>query len=253
MHTDEQFEELENEEYELTITIILAMFLILADTKSELEKEVRAFYQKYGKDGVVTYKDARKWISERDHQRRLTALQLWVSDRFLAMGVDLEKQFRQIVEGVLKKEMDFFDIDLDLDKLSLEWGIDNLDWLERLSDDITLWKTRINNDLKRSTLTRMNIEEVLALVDKRFESMESVLKSLGVTESSAVGSIGRHEIFKKLGINKYQYFTQVDERRCETCGAMHGLIFPISAYEPGVTASPMHPNCRCWEIPIMED
>ena len=252
MYKNEQFEELEKEEYELTIAAILAMFVILADTRSELEKEVRAFYQKYGKDGVVTYKEARKWISEKDHRRRLTALQLWITERFLAMGVALEKQFRSIAEGVLKKEMDFFGIDLDIDQLSLRWGVDELNWLERLADDVNLWEIKINNDLKRSMLTRMSIEDVLELVNKRFESMNSVLKSLGVTESSAIGSIGRHEIFKQLGIKRYQYYTQVDERRCETCGEMHGHIFPISAYEPGVTASPMHPRCRCWEIPLMD-
>ena len=82
--------------------------------------------------------------------------------------------------------------------------------------------------------------------------MNSILNKLALTESTAVGSIARREIFKELGIKKYQFFTKPDERRCETCGAMHGLIFPISAYEIGVTASPLHPHCRCWEVPITD-
>lgn len=251
MYTNEQFEKLEEEEYALTEEAVLMMFLILADTKSNLEKEIRAFYQEYGKDGVVTYQEARKWISKQDHSRRLTTLQFYVSTRFADMLIELEDEFGKIVKGVLKKESDFFNMDLDVNRLSLQWGADNLDWIQRLSDDVTLWEYKLKNDLKVATLKRLTIEEVLDQVDKRFENMKSVLKTLGITESSAIGSIGRHEILKKLGVTKYRYYTRADERTCETCGAMHGLEFPISAYEPGVTASPMHPRCRCWEVPIM--
>ena len=60
------------------------------------------------------------------------------------------------------------------------------------------------------------------------------------------------EIFKKLGINRYGFYSRVDERRCEYCGSLHGKTFPITAYEVGVTASPIHPRCRCWEVPITD-
>ena len=90
------------------------------------------------------------------------------------------------------------------------------------------------------------------MLDKRFKSMESIIKTLGLSESTAVGSIARQRIFRELGITKYQFYTKADERTCETCGAMHGLIFPMSAYEVGVTASPVHPRCRCWEVPLWD-
>ena len=101
-------------------------------------------------------------------------------------------------------------------------------------------------------LRRDNIDDVLDMIDGRFTTMERVLKALGITETTAVGSVARKEIFKELGIQKYRFYTQADERTCEVCGAMHGLVFPMSSYEPGVTASPMHPRCRCFEIPIAD-
>ena len=72
MYTDEQFEQLEQEELEITEEEIALMLLLLSATKSTVEKELRDFYSKYGKDGVVTYQEARKWISSADHRRRLT-------------------------------------------------------------------------------------------------------------------------------------------------------------------------------------
>ena len=107
-------------------------------------------------------------------------------------------------------------------------------------------------DIKQSFHKGRNVNDVIAKLNTRFKSMEYVLTTLGLSESTAVGSMARRAIFKQLGVEKYQFYTKADERTCETCGSMHGLIFPISAFEIGVTASPLHPRCRCWEVPIVD-
>jgi SPP1 gp7 family putative phage head morphogenesis protein len=253
VYTDEQFEKLEQEERELTDEAIAVMLLLMANLKGNIEKELRNFYQQYGKDGVVTYAEARKWISQQNHQRRLTALLLYLSGEFISALSDLEKQFRDFLINVIGKESTFFGIEVDLDDiLTRKWGLDDLYWLERLETDVDLWKATIAKDIKHALHKGATLSEVLDRLDDRFKSIEYIMKKLGLTESTAVGSISRLEIFKELGIKKYQFFTKPDERRCETCGAMHGLVFPISAFEVGVTASPMHPHCRCWEVPIWD-
>lgn len=253
MYTDEQFEQLEQEERTLTNEEIALMILLLSDVKDNLKKELRDFYSKYGKDGVVTYAEARKWVNEKNHQRRLTALLLFVSGEFLLTYDKLVTHFHRFLKDVVSKEAAFFGVEIDVEKiLTRKWGFDDLYWLERLEADVNLWKVYIANDLKQSLHRGATIDDVLKLVDKRFASIESVLKKLGMTESTAVGSLSRQAIFKELGITRYQFYTRPDERRCETCGSMHGLIFPISAYEVGVTASPIHPWCRCWEVPILD-
>jgi SPP1 gp7 family putative phage head morphogenesis protein len=245
--------DLEQEERELTNEAIAIMLLILATTKINLEKELRIFYQKYGKDGVVTWQEARKWIGEKDHRRRLTALILYLSGEFASTLSKLTPKFRDFLTEVVEKEMGFFNVDIDIeDVLSTVWGLDETIWFERLEDDVELWSMYVANDIKRSIMRRDNIEKVLKQLDKRFTSMENVIAKLAMTESTAVGSIARREIFKELGIKKYRYYAREDERTCEVCGSLHGLVFPISSYEVGVTASPIHPWCRCWEVPIMD-
>lgn len=244
---------MEHEERELTDEAILAMILSLNLTRSELKKELRNFYQKYGKDGVVTYTEARKWVSEKDHRRRLTVLILFLHDSFQKTLSNISPTFEGMVKDVIGKETKFFDVEVDVDKIAfMEWGTDELNWLDRLDNDVSLWEYNIASDLKRSLLKRENIDKVLERMDKRFDSIERVINKLTLTESTAIGSLARREIFKELGVTKYRYYTMEDERTCETCGALHGMTFPISAYEVGVTASPMHPYCRCFEIPIMD-
>lgn len=253
MYTEEEFTRLEQEERELTDEYIAIMLLILANTKGNLEKELRNFYQEYGKDGVVTYSEARKWVSEEDHRRRLTALLALLALEFGHTLNKIQLEFEKMLKSVIGKETDFFDVEIDIEKLILmEWGVDELDWLKRLEDDFNLWNVYIATDWKRSMLQHKTLDDVLKLLDKRFTTIESLITTLGLTESTAIGSLARQQIFKELGITKYQFYTKPDERRCETCGSMHGLIFPISAYEVGSTASPIHPRCRCWEVPIMD-
>lgn len=251
MYTEKQFIELEQQERQLTDEAIILMLLILADLKGSLENELRAFYQKYGKDGVVTYAEARKWVSEQDHRRRLTALNVALSSQFTQTLSKLKIEFEKMLKSVADKETGFFGVEVDKDNvLTQKWGKDDSNWLKRLEDDVALWSATILMDCKRSILKRSPLDVLFGTVDNRFNSINKVLKKLGLTESTAIGSLARQRIFKELGISKYQFYAKADERTCDECGALHGLVFPISSYEVGVNASPIHPHCRCWEVPI---
>jgi SPP1 gp7 family putative phage head morphogenesis protein len=250
IYDEKELTELEQEENSLTEETLVMLFLPLRSTHSDLEKELRQFYQKYGKDGIVTYTEVRKWVSEKNHQRRLTWLLALLSTNFSSLFSKMRKEFETMTAEVIKREFEFFGVALDTPKLN--WGVDDLTWLDRLADDITAWEAYVANDLKRGFLAKKNLDDILKTLDKRFLTMENITRRLAITETTAAGSITRQEIFKELGIKKYKYYAREDERTCEQCGSLHGLIFPISAYEVGSTAPPIHSHCRCWTVPIRE-
>ena len=255
MYTEAEFIKLEEDEREITDEAILAMIALLASVKSNLEYELRNFYSKYGKDGVVTYAEARKWVGDNDHRRRLTVLLMTISENFDDLRNGLTPEFKKMLEDVIGKETKFFNVDSSdiADKpLDERWSADEKTWRERLGDDIALWCAYILFDVKQAFHRKQGVDALITKLDKRFNSMASLLTTLGLSESTAVGSIARRKIFQQIGVSKYQFYTKDDERRCEICGSMHSLIFPISAYEVGVTASPLHPRCRCWEVPIVD-
>lgn len=252
-YTEEQFDQLEQEERVITDEAIALMLLLVTSTKGNLEKELRDFYQRYGRDGVVTYSEARKWVGDKDHRKRLAVLLTVITDEFDSLFSKLTPEFQAMLNKVILKESDFFDVDLEGHEiLTRTWGADDLTWLDRLADDIAIWSVYIATDIKQGLLQRKNIDDVLKQLDKRFKTIEKVLDTLVLSESTAIGSMARRLILKELGITKYQFFTRADERTCEVCGSMHGLTFPMTAFEVGVTASPLHPRCRCWEVPIWE-
>jgi len=256
LYTDEQFDQLEQEEHSLTEEAFMALALALTSTHKNLENEIREFYQKYGKDGVVTYQEARKWVSQKNHSKRLFILYSFIGKTFDDSFLVFEGAFRNHLKSIIQSEIDFFNLDsklFDIDKiLNMGWGVDDLNWYDRLLNYHDKWIKVLSDDLKLSFIKRDNIMDVLNDLDKRFVSMEKILWRLYVTESTAVGSLARREIFKELGVKNYRFYAREDERTCEHCGSLHGLTFPLSAFEVGVTASPIHSHCRCWEVPIWE-
>jgi SPP1 gp7 family putative phage head morphogenesis protein len=49
------------------------------------------------------------------------------------------------------------------------------------------------------------------------------------------------QAYRDMGVKKVRWVTSEDERRCATCGAMHGKIYSIDKVPPKP-----HRNCRCW-------
>lgn len=117
MYTEQQYTALEQEERVLTEEELALMLLFLANVKSNISKELRNFYSKYGKDGVVTYSEARKWISEQNHQRRLTALLLFISGEFALTYDKLTTHFHKFLTDVVSKEAAFFGVEIDIEKI----------------------------------------------------------------------------------------------------------------------------------------
>lgn len=252
MWSDSEFETLEEKELNLTLEEIAIMILLIGETKTNIENELLRFYRKYGTDDVVTYSDARKHVSSKDRRRRIAVLLLFLTSEFNNLYARLEVKFAELEKKILQSESDFFSIKLPDDFKEIRWGQDDLNWKDRLHNNVNKWKFNCESDLKQALVKAETLEDVLERLDKRFTSMEKITQRLGITESSAVTSNARKQMFKELGAKKYRYYTKADERTCEHCGSMHGLVFPISAYEVGVTAPPIHGHCRCFTIPILE-
>lgn len=249
MWSDKEFEDLENSEFQMTRQKLILMYTLVNKTKENIEKELLQFYQQYGIDGVVTYNEARKWVSSQDKRRRLTVLLLFLAGAFVKLNSLLQIEFLDLETKIFRSEFEFFNVDIPNDFSLIQWGQDNLSWKERLGHNTNIWYSYVGVEIKRAIMRGDSIDIILEGLNIRFDSIENALYRLGLTESSALTALARKEIFKQLGIKKFRYYAKEDERTCDICGSMHGLVFPISSYEVGVNAPCLHPNCRCWTVP----
>ena len=251
MYTEKELEELKHKEDNLTDEELVALLAALHLTLSKLEDEIRLFYQKYGKDGVVTYNEVKKWVSSKNHTKRLIFLNNTIAELFDAGFGDFEKLFTNHLIDIVSRESQFFGVNVDITEiLNTPWGDEGLTWLQRLANHKQRWTIQLSNDLKVSFLRRDSIVDVLKTVAGRGESMEKILRRLWRTEANAVSSITRKRIYEELGITKYR-FLHLDKCDCEKCSNMDRLVFPLSEYIVGITANPLHPNCRDITEPVM--
>ena len=127
-----------------------------------------------------------------------------------------------------------------------------------------LWQNRtlLKENLKRE-ITQMIIRgEDVRTVSKRLAYImyESPTKNdfkncmrLVHTEHSYFMGEATNKAYEELNVEKYQYSSALDSRTCETCGDWDGEIIDMKDRVVGYNASPLHPNCRCCELPYVED
>ena len=58
--------------------------------------------------------------------------------------------------------------------------------------------------------------------------------------------------YKEAGVEYYEYLAVGDDRTSEECMDLNGKIFRLDEARVGENFPPMHPNCRCTIIPVMD-
>ena len=213
----------------------------------EVKKELEAFVRTYGKDGVVTYKEARKWASKQDHRQRLSILFLYVSMKYAVLFPKIEKIMEEHFNTIMENEHILHGTGKRAKSTEpKKWGVQNKSWSDHLDDYQRTWDAVRMRDIRRSILRGQNIDEMLSEYDKQAERERNVIQALLVTETTAIGTMTRADILRSMGEKRYRIYTRPDERRCELCASLHGREFPLSMLVVGETAPPFHTRCRCW-------
>jgi len=237
----------EKEQYALTVQAFKQIAEEMYGTNEEVRKELEAFVRKYGKDGIVTYKEARKWASRDDHRMAMTVLFLFISTKYGVLFPRIEKIMENHYKTIVDNEYALFGLKpSDYKAMETPWGIQDKTWRDNLRGYPRRWDAIHTRDLRLDFLRGESIDDILAEYDRQAERERNVIETLLVTEATAIGSFARRDILREFGDTKYRIYTRPDERRCAHCASLHGRVFPLSAYRVGETAPPFHSRCRCW-------
>ena len=72
------------------------------------------------------------------------------------------------------------------------------------------------------------------------------------TELTRIQNQATADTYRQAGIEKYQYLAIEDDRTSEACQELDGKIFRLDEAVIGENFPPIHPNCRCSIIPVVE-
>lgn len=241
-------------------------------------KELKEFhwdveeYIKYGRENAIN----QQWMKElenasaRVHVSRLEALKIRTQQAAeVAFGNELDviddmarKVYTEDYYRTIFEMQKGFNIGWDigtidqkkLDKLIVKpWAADGKNFKDRIWNSKSQMVSELHQQLTRACVLGKApdeaIEAMTKYVDKDIKNKKHAARRLVMTEQAYFHSVSQKDAFNDLDIEEYKIVATLDEDTSEICQEMDGKIFPMSQYEPGVTAPPFHVFCRSVTAP----
>ena len=184
-------------------------------------------------------------VYENTNKRLTVAYSSTIKDNYYQTIFDIHKS---IGVGV---SFSYIDNDTIKEILAFPWSgrhySQNL-WINR-----TKLKNAMVQELTQMIIQGKGVKETSKALSKRLEADYKNCVRLIHTEHSYFMGESTCKAYEELDVEMYQYSSALDKRTCESCGALDGEIFKLSERTVGVNASPLHPMCRCTELPWVED
>lgn len=262
----------------------------LYDSESKkLEKEIAYYYQTYGKDGVLEYRQMMKKLTKEEATmlyedmnnffrlhpehaalkpvresiyklNRLEGLQLSImkqqlglsSEEAALIGDHLLSYTISTYEGV-QGLIPFNQFDGRAAKQVGQKIINDTDFEKRLLANREKLADYLNNDIAKGIARGDSYDKLSKQICDRFDgvSRRSAYRLL-YTEGTRMFNRANSEAFAEVGINQYRYCTAGDNRVCSDCKALDGNVYDISEASDGTNYPPMHPWCRCHTEPAVD-
>ena len=75
------------------------------------------------------------------------------------------------------------------------------------------------------------------------------LKTYALTAINKAAAVGKSETYKENNINRVMWTTELDSEVCAECEVLYSEIMSVDEFEE---TCPLHFNCRCVGVPIIE-
>lgn len=262
----------------------------LYDSESKkLEKEIAYYYQTYGKDNVLEYRQMMKQLTKEEATmlyedtdnffrlhpeyaalkpvresiyklNRLEGLQLSImkqqlglsSEEAALIGDHLLSYTISTFEGV-QGLIPFNQFDGRAAKQVGQKIIKDTDFEKRIQANREKLAGYLNNDIAKGIARGDSYDRLSKQICDRFDgvSRRSAYRLL-YTEGTRMFNRANSEAFAEAGINQYRYCTAGDNRVCSDCKALAGNVYDISEARDGTNYPPMHPWCRCHTEPAVD-
>ena len=184
-------------------------------------------------------------VYENTNKRLTVAYSSTIKDNYYQTIFDIHKS---IGVGV---SFSYIDNDMIKEILAFPWSgryySQNL-WINR-----TKLKNAMVQELTQMIIQGKGVKETSKALSKKLDADYKNCLRLIHTEHSYFMSEATAKAYEELDVEMYQYSSALDKRTCESCGALDGETFKLVDRKVGVNASPLHPMCRCTELPYVED
>jgi SPP1 gp7 family putative phage head morphogenesis protein len=133
------------------------------------------------------------------------------------------------------------------------WAADGKNFSQRIWQQRTQLVNELHTQLTRTCILGKAPDDAINAISKKFKTTKSQAGRLVMTEQAYFHSVAQKEAFNDLDVEEFEVVATLDSHTSEICQEMDGKYFPMTDYQPGVTAPPFHVWCRSVTIPYFED
>ena len=237
----------------------------------QIDKQMKKYYQQTAKQVIdnfeKTYLQVLKQVEE---GMEITPALLYKLDTYWQLQSQLRETLTKLGErqiALLTKnfELNFFDVYYSialpgnlafntLDKQVVEqmingiWVADGKHFSQRIWKNNELLVQTLNDELIHCVATGAKTSRLKQVLQDRFNVSYSNANMIARTELAHIQTQAAKKRYEDYGIQEMEVWADKDERQCEHCGKLHRQRFPIGSTPP----VPLHPNCRCCIVPVIE-
>lgn len=147
------------------------------------------------------------------------------------------------------------------------WTADGKNWSDRIWTNKNLLAEELRQGLVDVIATGRGHKEISKMISEKFETSFSNAERLVRTELSYLQNKSTYDRYLKAGITKYRFLTAENEvekynanhdkehqkgKVCIVCTELNNKVFLMSEKAVGINFPPIHPNCRCTILAVIE-
>ena len=106
----------------------------------------------------------------------------------------------------------------------------------------------INNGMMMGT----SVDNMTRQLRGRVEVDQRHARMLIRTESAHAAEQTTALAYERMGVREFEFSSALEVGTCEHCAEKHGEIHKVSDREVGVNYPPIHPNCLCTTVPVVD-
>ena len=129
---------------------------------------------------------------------------------------------------------------------------DGMSFSDRIWQEKDKLLINLNNVLAQSIARGTGLTGIIQAITKITNATYYNASRLARSELNRVCGLANYDAYQETDlVEEYEYVAVLDDRTSEICADMDGKRFPKKEYAPGVTAPPMHPNCRSTTVAVI--
>ena len=235
---------------------------IFAQLKSSVRKEVESFYARYGIEWLV---DAKKMadLDEQIHYNeknlsRIDALNRRLQEQYDAAYQEVDDFFTESLTDITQTELDRQEkalgfmagtlIGRQIARSISSEPYYNATYNQRLEVEKEVQRLSAEQILLQEMIRGGNVNEVVKKLMDELGLAQYQAERLLRTEAKRAQTEATKYAYEQAGITEYQFCANPD--CCDICQGLNGKTYDVKKMTAGDNAPPIHPNCKCWTVPL---